>query len=176
MSSSDSEVNDESLESESSSTTDELENNVNNLADDIADDLHMDNIDDAEHFQSLYDDLYQQSVDLSELDPLDLNLLKHIHPAMNDIFPHALNLQTSLPKFGDSLDDYLDSTPLMQRSASEKPFYFSFDPVTSSFSGKLFIGNVIWGSTWEQLKEYFTKEGFPVRYVNILNKSVRIFM
>lgn len=179
MSSSDSDFNEGLAESETSSTTDDAENNVNDLADDLADDLHInaaDDIENDEHFQGLYDDLYQDFEDLLGSEPFDLPSYDHIRSAMNVICPSVLNFNALLPEFGDSLDEHLSAAPLIQRRTTRRPFYFACEPATSTFSGKLFVGNVASDTTWEQMKEYFTDEGFRVRFVNILTKPVRIFI
>ena len=172
MSSSDSDFNEGLAESETSSTTDDAENNVNDLAGRI----YLMLFDEEEHFQGLYDDLYQDFEDLLGSEPFDLPSYDHIRSAMNVICPSVLNFNALLPEFGDSLDEHLSAAPLIQRRTTRRPFYFACEPATSTFSGKLFVGNVASGTTWEQMKEYFTDEGFRVRFVNILTKPVRIFI
>lgn len=191
MSSSEFDPNEDLSEAESQSVEGDSENDINNDDDDDADDLTNDidittaddvddiedhyNIEDTEHFQDLYDSCQNtETSDLSQFHPIEQFVLDHVRPAMNSACHSTSKPNTSLPIFGDSLDAYLFSAPLIQRGMPAHSCYFSYIPVTSASRSKLFIGNVPHGTTWEQLKEYFTRSGYRVQHVYIPVKPVCI--
>jgi hypothetical protein len=144
-----------------------------NMSNDMDDGDHNCDIEDTDRFLELYDSFQEPATsDYSQSYPVDDSFINRVRSAMGPFSHSSSNLNVSLSSFGDSLDAYLFAPPLIQRTTASKSCYFSYEPTTDTTGSKLFVGNVPFGTTWEQLKDFFVKQGYGVKYVNLKFKPV----
>ena len=153
----------------SSSESDDDINDFDDSEDDM-DDGMLPDPDDTSHLTSLFSAL---STGVPSVEQSSSNLVR---PAFGTSSNSSSGVTGSLPIFGDAIRSYVEAPPLFQSMANRTPYYLSIDPTLNQSntnplaSDKLFVGNINYLVTWQELRDFFNDRGFNVIRVDLPNK------
>lgn len=161
----------------SSGTDDESTNELDDFEDGMYDDDDYDDIqdfDDVDHLSTLFDSLVSTGTsDVAAGYRTDHSSSHTIRSAFGISSSLSSHGKGSSSTFGDSIRSYVEASTLFGSTINSSPYYLSVDPTINQLnsnpvaSDKLFVGNIIYQATSQEVKDFFNQLQFNVIHINL---------
>lgn len=168
----------------SSSETDDSGDELYNLEDDMFDDDYdnIPDLGDTDHLQALCNSLVSISnTDVTDaLSRADQYSVHTIRSAFGLPSSSSSSQSESISIFEDSIHSYVKSPGSFRSAINESPYYLSIDPTINQLnsnplaSDKLFVGNINYVATCQELKEFFIQLNFPIKDIDLPNNRKKV--
>ena len=159
----------------SSSETDDSGDELDDLYDDDNDDIP--NLDDTDHLTTLFNSVLSTGKTglASAASRADQYSFHTIRSAFGLSSLSSSTTMASVSIFEDAIHSYVKASGL-----SESPYHLSINPIINQSnlnpltSDKLFVGNIIYTATSQELKTFLVQLNFNVKDIDLPNKRKKV--
>ncbi|CAF2105210.1 unnamed protein product [Rotaria magnacalcarata] len=137
--------------------------------------------DDTNHFTKLINVILRQArLDGFEIPSVDIPTNYAVRTAMTSNLHDLTMLNTSAAFVNDSLRMYLTAPPLVRKKPNTEKYCFASDltPDESekkvSTNSAIYVGNLPPNIVWQDLKNWFIEQGYPVNHVDMKTNKVGV--
>ena len=170
----------------SSSETDDSDDELDNLEeDDMYDDGYDDipDLDDTDHLTTLFNSVLSTGITgvAAAVSRADSYSAHTIRSAFGLSSPSSSNRSASASIFEDSIHSYVKAPGLFGSPINGSPYFLSIDPTINQLnsnplaSDKLFVGNISYTVTCQELKAFFVQLNFNVKDIDLPNNRKKVY-